>query len=122
MYYEPVEEDERTLALMRCLDEQYTRTPFYGIRTMTAEARQQGWAVNHKRVARLLRIMGLMAIFPGASTSVAAPQHQIYPYLLRGVPIVRPNQVWSTDITYIRMGGGFVFLVAIIDWFSRYVA
>jgi putative transposase len=106
---------------MRFLDEQYTRTPFYGIRKMTAEARLQGWVVNHKRIARLLRAMGLMAIFPGPSTSVAAPQHRIYPYLLRGVTIVRPNQVWSADITYIRLRGGFVFLVAIIDWFSRYV-
>jgi len=109
-----------TLALMRFLDQQYTRAPFYGIRKMTAQARLQGWVVNHKRVARLLRKLGLTAIYPQASTSTPAPGHRIYPYLLRDVPIVRPDQVWSTDITYVRLRGGFVYLVAVIDWYSRY--
>jgi len=83
---------------MRFLDQQYTRAPFYGIRKMTAQARLQGWVVNHKRVARLLRKLGLTAIYPQASTSTPAPGHRIYPYLLRDVPIVRPDQVWSTDV------------------------
>ena len=121
MYYQPVEEDEATLTFLRFLDEQYTRTPFYGIRKMTQEAKLQGWDVNHKRVARLLRKLGLMAIYPRRSTSAPAPGHRIYPYLLRGVPIVRPDQVWSTDITYVRLRAGFIYLVAIMDWFSRYV-
>lgn len=120
-YYEPQPESETDLLLMRWLDEQYTRTPFYGIRRMTAKLRQQGQVVNHKRVQRLLRLMGLEAIYPKPKLSQAAPGHRIYPYLLRGVKIERVNQVWSSDITYVRLVGGFVYLVAIIDWFSRYV-
>jgi len=88
---------------------------------MTAWLRQQGFPVNPKRVARLMRILGLQAIFPGPNTSRKHPDHRIYPYLLRGVAIVAPDQVWSTDITYIRMQGGFLYLTAVIDWFSRYV-
>jgi putative transposase len=106
---------------MRLLDEQYTRTPYYGIRRMTACLRAQGHEVNHKRVARLLRRMGLEAIYPRPRLSRGGPGHRIYPYLLRGLDIRRPNQVWATDITYIRLRRGFVFLVAIMDWFSRYV-
>src|SRR4051794_7947949 len=106
---------------MRRLDEQYTETPFYGVRRMTAWLATQGYDVNPKRVRRLLRLMGLAAIYPGPRTSTAAPGHRIYPYLLRGVPITTRNQVWSTDITYIRVRRGFCYLVAIIDWFSRYV-
>ena len=106
---------------MRLLDEQYTRTPFYGVLRMTAWLQRQGYAVNEKRVRRLLRTMELMAIYPSPKTSQPAPSHQIYPYLLRGVAITRPNFVWSTDITYIRLAHGFVYLVAIMDWFSRYV-
>jgi putative transposase len=121
LYYQPVEEDEATLAFMRFLDEQYTLTPFYGIRKMTEQAKLQGWRVNHKRVGRLLRKLGLAAIYPRPSTSAPASGHRIYPYLLRDVPIVRPDQVWSTDITYVRLRGGFVYLVAIMDWYSRYV-
>jgi putative transposase len=121
LYYEPTPESERNLELMRLLDEQYTRTPFYGIRRMTAWLRTQGHAVNHKCVQRLLRLMGLEAIYPKPRLSAPAPGHRIYPYLLRNVPIVRANQVWSTDITYVRLRGAFVYLVAIIDWFSRYV-
>ena len=120
-YYEPQPESEADLLLMRMLDEQYTRTPFYGIRRMTAWLQQQGQKVNHKHVRRLLRLMGLAAIYPKPRLSQAASGHRIYPYLLRGVQIERVNQVWSSDITYIRLTGGFVYLVAIIDWFSRYV-
>lgn len=125
LYYQPVrasgEENDRNLELMRRLDEQYTDTPFYGVRRMTAWLATQGYVVNPKRVRRLLRRMGLWAIYPGPRTSTAAPGHRIYPYLLRGVPITRCNQVWSTDITYIRLRRGFCYLVAVIDWFSRYV-
>lgn len=120
-YYQPVPESEENLQLMRLLDEQYTRTPFYGIQKMTAWLRTQGQEVNHKRVARLLRQMGLMAIYPGPRLSQPGEQLVRYPYLLRGLSIDRVNQVWSTDITYIRLQRGFLYLVAIIDWFSRYV-
>jgi putative transposase len=121
LYYEPRLENEQTLLLMRLLDEQYTRTPFYGIRRMTAWLRTQGYIVNHKRVQRLLRLMGLEAIYQKPRLSRPAPGHHIYPYLLRGVKMARVNQVWSADITYIRLRHGFIYLVAIIDWFSRYV-
>jgi putative transposase len=103
------------------LDEQYTRTPFYGVERMTAVLRQAGYRVNPKRVRRLLRTLGLTALYPGPRTSAAAPEHRVYPYLLRGVAVARVNQVWSTDITYIRLRGGFVYLVAVMDWYSRYV-
>jgi putative transposase len=106
---------------MRRLDEQYTATPFYGIRRMTAWLRSQGYGVNHKRVSRLLRQMGIAAIYPGPKLSQPGEGHRVYPYLLRGVRIERPNQVWSTDITYIRLHQGFVYLAAVMDWFSRYV-
>jgi putative transposase len=122
-YYQPRGESEENLALMRLLDEQYTRTHFYGIRRMTAWLQQQGHAVNHKRVARLRRLMGLEAIYPKPRLSQPGPGvvAQRYPYLLRDLPIVRPNQVWSSDITYVRMRRGFLYLVAILDWYSRYV-
>jgi len=106
---------------MRLLDEQYTRTPFYGIRRMTEWLKRRKEKVNKKRIGRLLRLMGLEAIYPKPHLSEKAPGHRIYPYLLRRVPIVRVDQVWSTDITYIRLAQGFVYLVAIVDWFSRYV-
>ena len=120
-YYTPIGERPNNLALLRLLDEQYTRTPFYGVRRMTAVLREQGHPVNPKRVRRLLRTLGLEALYPRPRTSAAAPGHRIYPYLLRGVAVERVNQVWSTDITYIRLRGGFVYLVAVLDWFSRYV-
>ena len=120
-YYQPCGESPENLHLMRLLDEQYTETPYYGIRRMTAWLRSQGYEVNHKRVARLLRTMGLETIYPKPRTSQPHPEHRIYPYLLRGVPITRVNQVWSTDITYIRLHAGFLYLVAVMDWFSRYV-
>jgi len=121
-YYEPVEESAENLRLMRLIDEQFTRTPFYGVRKMTAWLREEKkFEVNLKRVRRLMRLMGLEAIYQKPRLSLPAPGHQIYPYLLRNVKIERVNQVWSTDITYIRLQGGFVYLVAIIDWYSRYV-
>ena len=106
---------------MRLIDEQYTRTPFYGIRRMTFALQGRGHCVNHKRVQRLMRQMGIEAIHPKPKLSQRNEEHKIYPYLLRGLEIDQPNQVWATDITYIRMHRGFVYLVAIMDWFSRYV-
>ncbi len=120
-YSEPVGETALNLQLMRLIDEQYLRTPFYGYPKMTAELRRQGYGVNRKRVARLMQKMGLQALYPRRSLTQPAPDHQIYPYLLRGLAITHPDQVWSTDITYIPMVHGFMYLVAIIDWYSRYV-
>jgi len=120
-YYTPATESEYNLRLMRLIDEQYTRTPFYGWPKMTAYLRRLGHLINHKRVQRLMGLMGLQAIYPHPHTSVAARDHKVYPYLLRGLEISRPNQVWSADITYIRLFHGFMYLVAILDWFSRYV-
>ena len=121
LYYQPQGESAENIALMRWLDEQYTRTPFYGVVKMTRELRKQGHEVNPKRVRRLLRQMGLEAIYQKPRLSEPAPGHRIYPYLLRNVAITQPNQVWSTDITYIRLRGGFIYLVAVLDWYSRYV-
>ena len=120
-YYEAQGESPENLLLMRLLDKQYTDTPYYGVRRMTAWLRSQGYPVNHKRVARLMHTMGIEAIYPKPHLSQAHPAHRVYPYLLRGVAITRVNQVWSTDITYIRLHGGFIYLVAVMDWFSRYV-
>lgn len=121
-YYQPATTSELNLGLMRLIDEQYTRTPFYGWRRMTAYLRRvEGHLINGKRVRRLMCLMGLMAVYPQPQTSRANPDHRIYPYRLRAVSIVRPNQVWSTDITYIRMSQGFMYLTAIIDWYSRYI-
>jgi putative transposase len=120
-YYRPAGESAENLELLRLLDEQYTQTPFYGVRRMTAVLRQAGYPVNPKRVRRLLRTLGLAALGPQPGTSRAAPEHRVYPYRLRGLPIERVNQVWSSDITYIRLRSGFVYLVAVIDWYSRYV-
>jgi putative transposase len=106
---------------MQLIDEIYTESPFYGYRKITVLLQQDGYAINRKRVARLMNLMGIQAICPGPQTSRPAPNHKIYPYLLRGLAIVRPNQVWSVDITYIRMRSGFMYLVAIIDWYSRFV-
>jgi len=120
-YYEPVEPDPEDLELMRLMDEQYTRTPFYGVRKMRRWLRGLGYHVGDGRVRRLLREMGLEAIYPKPRLSFNGTEHRKFPYLLRGVPIRRVNQVWGTDITYIRLRYGFVYLVAILDWFSRYV-
>ena len=121
LYYQPVGLSAEDLELMRLLDEQYTATPFYGVRRMTAWLRSRGYVVNHKHVGRLLRAMGLQALSPRPRLTQPAEGHTIYPYLLRGVTVSRSNQVWSTDITYIRLQSGFVYLVAVLDWFSRYV-
>ena len=120
-YYEPQPETAENLELMRLLDEQYTRTPFYGSRRMVIALAEQGWNVNRKRVQRLMQKMAIEAIYPKPHLSDPAPGNRIYPYRLRGLAITRPNQVWSTDITYIRLRRGFLYLVAILDWFSRYV-
>ena len=106
---------------MHRLDEQYTKTPFYGSRRMTVVLREQGYPVNRKRVARLMRQMGLEALYAKPKLSLAHPEHRKYPYLLRGLSIERPNQVWSMDITYLRLRDGFLYLVAVLDWYSRYV-
>jgi putative transposase len=120
-YYEPRPTSVENLQLMRLLDEQYTATPFYGSRRMQVALAQAGHAVNRKHVQRLMRLMGLEAVGPKPRLSEPHPDHRVYPYLLRGVPIVRVDQVWSTDITYVRLRHGFVYLVAILDWYSRYV-
>jgi len=120
-HYEPQPEMTENLLLMRLLDEQYTRTPFYGSRRMVIALAERGWKVNRKRVQRLMQTMGIEAIYPKPRLSDPAPGHRIYPYRLRGLPITRPNQVWGTDITYIRLRNGFIYLVAILDWYSRYV-
>jgi putative transposase len=120
-YYQPAAVNPEDLALMRLLDEQYTRTPFYGVRKMKAWLETVECYPDVKRVRRLLRLMGLEAIYPKPNLSFNGTEHRRYPYLLRGVLIRRGNQVWSADITYIRLRGGFVYLVAIIDWYSRYV-
>lgn len=120
-YYEPAQESEENLLLMRFLDEEHTRRPYKGVLKMEAYLRDLGYVVNVKRVRRLLRLMGFMAIYPKKNLSVSNAQHKKYPYLLKNVIIERPNQVWSTDITYIRLSSGFLYLVAIIDWYSRYV-
>lgn len=107
--------------LKRLIDEEYTRHPFYGSRKMVVYLGRCGHCVNRKRAQRLMRSLGLAGMAPGPNTSRAHPQHKVYPYLLRGVAVVKPNQVWSTDITYIRLERGFAYLVAVIDWYSRRV-
>jgi putative transposase len=121
LYYEPAPETAENLTLMRRIDEQYTKWPFFGSRRMAAWLVQQGEEVNRKRVQRLMRLMGLQAIYPKPKLSLAGRGHRIYPYLLRDVRIERPDQVWSADITYIPMAAGFMYLAATIDWYSRYV-
>ncbi len=121
LYYQhhPVKNDD--LQMMRLIDEQFLNTPFYGSRRMAAHLTKAGNVINRKRVQRLMARMGLVAIYPRPNTSKPHPEHKIYPYLLRDVVVDRPNQVWSTDITYLRMSHGFMYLVAIIDWHSRKV-
>lgn len=120
-YYQPAPAKPEDLHLMRLLDEQYLRTPFYGSRRMTVWLQQQGYGVNRKRVQRLMRVMGLVGIAPGPGTSQPHPAHPVYPYLLRDTVVERPNQVWCSDITYVPMPVGFMYLVVVMDWFSRYV-
>jgi putative transposase len=121
VYYRRVPVRAEDLELMALMDRQYLKTPFYGSRKMTAWLRAQGYRVNRKRVRRLMRVMGLEAIYRRPNTSKPAPGHRIFPYLLNGVEVNRVNQVWSADITYLPMARGFLYLVAIMDWHSRYV-
>ena len=118
-YYKPRPIKPEDLELMRLIDEQYMKTPFYGSRSMARHFRRQGRKVNRKRIQRLMRLMGIEAIYPKPHTSRPHPEHKIYPYLLRDLTIDRPNQVWAADITYVPMARGFMYLVAIMDWHSR---
>jgi putative transposase len=120
VYYEPVV-DPYDIELMRLIDEQYTKTPFYGSRRITVSLKGNGHKVNRKRVQGLMRVMGIEAIYPKPRLSEPHQDHKIYPYLLRDVKVTRSNQVWGSDITYIRLSKGWAYLVAIMDWFSRYV-
>ena len=121
LYYERLGESTKNLLLMRILDEEYTRHPFKGVIKMVVYLKELGHEVNEKRIRRLLRVMGLEAIYPKRNLSKAHAAHKKYPYLLKGVDVNRVNQVWSTDITYIRLSQGFIYLVAVMDWYSRYV-
>jgi putative transposase len=121
LYYRPAAIDPDDLAVMRRMDELYLASPFYGSRRMVAVLRREGRVINRKRVRRLMRVMGLEAIYQKPNTSQGHPDHKLYPYLLRGLIIDRANQVWCADITYIPMARGFVYLVAVMDWFSRRV-
>ena len=121
LYYRSRGTSEEDLALMQAMDRQYLETPFFGSRRMRVWLERQGMVVGRKRVQRLMRTMGLRAIYRGPRTSRPAPEHRVYPYLLRNVQITQPNQVWAADITYLPMARGFLYLVAIMDWHSRYV-
>jgi putative transposase len=121
LYYQPKGESEQNLRLMRKIDEQYLKTPFAGYRMMSEWLRRAGEAVNEKRIRRLMRLMGLTAIYPKPDLSKANKAHKKYPYLIRNMVINQVNQVWSSDITYIPMKNGFLYLVAVMDWYSRYV-
>lgn len=120
-YHRPQGESAENLHLMQEIDRQFMETPFYGVRQMTWHLKRQGYAVNVKRVRRLMRLMGLMPIYQKPNTTVPHPQHKRYPYLLKGLRIDRPNQVWCADITYIPVARGFLYLVAVMDWYSRKV-
>ena len=120
-YYEPKGESPLNLSLMRMIDEQFLNTPYYGSRQMARHLRRLGYCVSRKRVRRLMRLMGLEAIYQSPKTSLPHPEHKIYPYLLNGLTINRSNQVWCSDITYIPIKRGFLYLVAIMDWYSRKV-
>jgi putative transposase len=115
------QDNEEELTLLRLLDEEYTRHPFYGTRRMRVYLQGCGYVINRKRVQRLMRTLGLEGMAPGINTSKAHPNHKVYPYLLRGVQVTHPNHVWGIDITYVRLAHGFVYLVAIMDWYSRKV-
>ena len=121
IYYRPKGASEEDLSLMREIDRQYLATPFYGSRRMQAWLNRQGFPVSRKRVQRLMRDMGLRAIYRSSRTSQPAPQRRVYPYMLGKAKITRPNQVWAADITYLPMARGFLYLVAVMDWHSRYV-
>jgi len=119
--YEPSKISQEDLELMRLIDEEYMRHPFYGSRKIRIYLKRQGYRVNRKRVQRLMRRMGIQSLAPKPNTSSPRKDHKIYPYLLKGMNINRPNMVWCSDITYIRLSGGFVYLTAVMDWHSRYV-
>lgn len=121
VYYDPVDDEPLNLTLMRRIDELYTATPFYGSRRITVCLEREGYTVNRKRVQRLMRRMGIEAVYPKPRTTRVDEQHEKYPYLLRDIAIQRPDHAWATDITYIRLRTGFIYLMAIIDWYSRYV-
>jgi putative transposase len=121
LYYQPVPESEQNLAIMRLLDEQYYKTPFYGIRKLTEWLQNMDYAVNHKRVRRLMKLMGWKTLYREPNTSDPDKQHKVYPYLLKGMRIWKRNQVWQIDITYVPMNKGFMYLCAIIDVHTRYV-
>lgn len=121
LYYKPKAIDDETVLLMNLIDEEFTRHPFYGTRRMAAYLRRLGHEINRKRIQNLYKLMGLEAIYPKPNVSQKNSEHKIYPYLLRDLEVNRVNQVWSTDITYIRLQEGFAYLMAIIDWHSRYV-
>jgi len=121
LYYEPVPEKPENLELMRQIDKQYLKTPFWGSRNFAVFLRNRGYRVNRKRIQRFMRKMGLEGISPGPSTSRPSPGHKVYPYLLKDMLIERPNQVWSSDITYVPLGQGYLYLVAVMDWYSRLV-
>ena len=120
-YYEAREESDLNLELMRVIDEQFLETPFYGSRQMTRWLRRQGYQVGRKRIRRLMRLQGLEAVYQKPRTTIPHPEHRVYPYLLRELEIERPNQVWCTDLTYIPLRRGFLYLVAVQDWASRKV-
>ena len=120
-YFQAATESPENLEIMRLIDEKYTKHPFYGSRKLIPYLEENGFNVNKKRVLRLMQLMGISPIYPKPNLSKPEQGHKIYPYLLRDLPIEGPDQVWSTDITYIRMKGGFVYLTAVIDWFSRFV-
>jgi len=121
LYYRPDQTTPEEVALRHRIDEIYTRWPFYGSRRITMSLRREGLSINRKRVQGCMRDMGIAGICPGPNLSKRNLEHQVYPYLLRGLPIEAPNQVWGIDITYIRLEGGWMYLVAVLDWFSRYV-
>ena len=121
LYYRPREASGEDMALMQAMDRQYLETPFFGSRRMRVWLERQGMVVSRKRVQRLMRTMGLRAIYRSPRTSRPAPEHRVYPYLLAKIRVARPNQAWAADITYLPMGRGFLYLVAIMDWHSRYV-
>lgn len=121
VYYQPLAPSAEELAIKRHIDEIYTRWPFYGVRRITAQLRREGRVVNHKAVERHMREMGIAGIAPGPKLSKRAAAHAVYPYLLRDLPAAYPNHVWGIDITYIRLQGSWLYLVAVLDWFSRYV-
>lgn len=120
-YYEPRGETPANLWYIKLIDRQYLETPFYGVLRMTTWLQKQGYAINAKRVRRLMRLMGLYAVYPKPRLSLEDKQHRKYPYLLRDLTIAYPDQVWSTDITYVPVSQGFLYLVAVMDWYSRYV-